>query len=112
MSALLRTVAVCAVVFTLGGCGATVGDPCTLPTECANQLCINNQSYTPGGYCSKQCTIGNESTCPGGSTCIRAGAGALDACFRLCKVNEDCRSGYICDALGGGTVRVCMGASS
>ncbi len=109
MGALIRSAAIAFCLLFLAGCGATVGDSCTTVSECGNQLCIN-QSYTPGGYCSKQCTLGEDSTCPGGSVCVRDGAAKdLAACFKVCKVKEDCRSGYVCASLRSSTQTVCVG---
>lgn len=79
------------------GCGNSIGGPCTVPTECPNQICINAKAYTPGGYCSKQCTVGQDSTCPAGSTCVAdAISGGIAGCFKSCTGDKDCRTGYSC----------------
>jgi hypothetical protein len=93
------------------GCGATVGDACTVPADCGDRLCIQ-RDYTPGGYCSMQCVLSDRSTCPAGSVCIDEGAGGnINACFRECDSDGDCRAGYVCRAIRNNPIRVCVGPS-
>jgi len=90
-------------------CGPTVGDPCTTPNECGGQVCIN-QEWTPGGYCSRQCTLADERSCPGGTACIADGlAKDNPACFRQCRNQSDCRTGYVCRTVKDSVQSVCIG---
>ncbi len=92
MRALLLT---CGLALGLCACGPTVGDACTTGSDCAGQICIN-QDFTPGGYCSLTCKPGG-TDCPTGSTCVLNALGkGANACFRLCNVPGDCRAGYAC----------------
>ncbi|MFZ5471930.1 MAG: hypothetical protein ACOZIN_21075, partial [Myxococcota bacterium] len=76
----------------LAGCGSTIGDPCTTPTDCGGQICLNRGDLTPGGYCTQQCTPADARTCPAGAVCVRDGqANNNDACYRLCRTQSDCR---------------------
>ncbi len=91
------------------GCGATVGDPCTVPDDCNGQLCVT-RAETPGGYCSQQCVLGDDGSCPSGSTCVREGAGGeIHACFLRCNDAGDCRSGYACRTHKDSGFTVCVG---
>src|SRR5689334_14518554 len=81
-------------LLTASACGPTMGDPCTSPKDCANQLCLN-RTQLPGGYCSKSCTVTETNSCPAGSTCYANGADTnVPSCFLTCTKNEDCRTGY------------------
>jgi hypothetical protein len=106
---LKRTIALATpVLLLMSGCGATVGDACTTPSDCSNQLCIN-QPWTLGGYCSKNCTVGDDASCPSGSTCVAGGNGPTAACFRVCARDSDCRSGYVCRPSRTNPKLICMG---
>ncbi len=94
-------------VLALAACGPTIGDACTTANDCAGAICIN-QDFAPGGYCSTSCTPGG-AECPTGSTCVRNALGnGGGACFRMCNVPGDCRTGYSCLAVQDGP-RVCIG---
>ena len=98
------------LLFTLSACGATVGDPCTTPSDCGGQTCIN-ADFAPGGYCSRQCVLNDDRSCPGGSICVKDGqAKDVHACFRTCLTQNDCRSGYQCRGFRDSTQNVCVGA--
>lgn len=98
----MKRIVLCGVAglaLLLVGCGATVGDPCTTPSDCGGQNCIN-QEWTPGGYCSQQCNLADERSCPGGTLCIPDGlAKDVPACFRTCRNQNDCRPGYVCKSV-------------
>jgi hypothetical protein len=59
----------CAVVITLSGCGATIGDACTTNRDCGTTGTCLNRDFTPGGTCTLACTLGGPA-CPAGSTCV------------------------------------------
>lgn len=103
-----------AVVLGLGlvGCGATVGDACTVDDQCGDQGFCINQEYTPGGYCSQSCVPGKDDTCPSGSTCVSEGAAKdVSACFLKCGSDADCRTGYKCVGnFKGNPAAVCVNA--
>jgi hypothetical protein len=93
------------------GCTPSIGDKCTLSTDCSIQgdrLCDTSQ---PGGYCTIFNCTGN--TCPVEAACVMfhpnvpgcpyddrsGGTGARTArsfCVAQCHSNSDCRSGYVC----------------
>ena len=101
------------VLAALTGCGATVGDACTVDADCGGQsICINNADYTPGGYCTKPCSPLNDSTCPSGSTCVsQMAADDVSACMRECTSSDDCRSGYLClSGIRGNAHSICVGS--
>jgi hypothetical protein len=103
-----RTALAAFILVVLAGCGATVGDPCTTANDCGSNLCINSD-LTPGGYCSRQCTLADDKTCPGGTTCIRDGLSKdVNACFKICVTQNECRTGYVCKALRDNTNTVCV----
>lgn len=98
-----------AMAFGLLGCGSIIGDPCTTNAECGGQICVN-QDYTPGGYCSRQCTLADDRTCPVGSICLKDGQSQGNpACFRICRSQLECRTGYVCRTLKESTSTVCVG---
>lgn len=96
------------MALALVGCGAVIGDPCTVNTECGPGVCLN-RDFAPGGLCSLVCTVGG-AACPAGSACI---AGAVDrdtaGCLLSCAKDADCRTGYLCREESGS--RVCVGPS-
>ena len=76
-----------------GACTSTAGCPLGAGALCAT-------SY-PGGYCSIDCS-GGASVCGAGGACVDFGGGAFD-CLSKCSTRRDCRPGYICFPLGGGS---------
>lgn len=88
----------------LAACGPTIGDPCTTTQDCGPGLCVN-RDFAPGGYCSKSC-----GDCPAGTICV---ANILNngnaGCMRSCKQATDCRTGYVCHAVGNSATSVCIG---
>jgi hypothetical protein len=94
---------------SLGGCAATVGDPCTAPADCGSGLCLN-LATTPGGYCSKQCLSTDAESCPSGTVCVQTHDQAISSvCFRECSRDEDCRAGYTCRQDDDWPRRICIG---
>ncbi len=93
----------------LAACGPTVGDPCTVPADCGGQFCIT-RDYAPGGYCTRPCTLADANSCPAGTYCLRdAIAKDTPGCFRLCKSQAECRTGYSCRIASEGLQAVCIG---
>jgi hypothetical protein len=95
-------------LLTVVGCTPSIGDKCTLSTDCSIQgdrLCDTSQ---PGGYC----TIFNcrANLCPDQAACVLfnaavQGCGYNDRtpsrtgrtfCIAQCHSDSDCRAGYIC----------------
>ncbi len=68
-----------------------IGAPCGHPTDCHDGL-VCRQSL-PGGYCTMCC---EEDSCPSGTTCATWGGASY--CFDDCTDDDDCRSGYVCNA--------------
>ncbi|MCL2723419.1 MAG: hypothetical protein FWD69_03190 [Polyangiaceae bacterium] len=101
---------VCAA-FSVASCTPSIGDKCTLSTDCSangDRLCDTSQ---PDGYC----TVFNcqADQCPDKAACIlfnaavpgcgfndRNGASgartARSSCSARCQSDSDCRSGYLC----------------
>src|SRR5262245_59911756 len=106
-SARLAAAGVAIAAAVLWACGPTIGDACTTSSECGPGTCLQGPG-TPGGYCSRACS--DAGTCPNGSTCARgAGAGGADLCLLRCATMRDCRGGYHCRSLDGGSPPVCIG---
>ncbi len=92
-------------------CSPSIGDKCTLSTDCSSQgdrLCDTSQ---PNGYCTQLNCIGNkcadQSVCvlfnaatPGCAYTDRSGPNASriarSFCMAECTKNSDCREHYIC----------------
>lgn len=120
-----------AALLASAGCGAEIGDECTLNTDCSpsgDRICDVSQ---PGGYCTIEGC--DESTCPEEAICVRffttflerpcAGDADCDEgdlcllegfcaplstehryCVRRCGTDGACRDGYVCQRTGtGGT---------
>jgi hypothetical protein len=94
----------------VAACGPTIGDPCTVPGQCNEAVCLNREG-TPGGYCTQQCQLDNPKSCPAGSVCVRNAIGpAVSGCMRTCATAEDCREGYACERDVRDTPeRICIG---
>lgn len=78
------------------GPGKSVGDPCSVTTECGvGQVClfVNNQ---PQGICAQPCTNATCS-CPAGSSCQAVGSQRM--CMRDCSAGT-CPQGTACNPLG------------
>jgi hypothetical protein len=90
------------------GCTPSIGDKCTLSTDCSvrgDRLCDTAQ---PGGYCTIFNCRGN--LCPDDAACVLFNAAiqgcgyndrsisrtARTFCMAQCHSNSDCRDGYIC----------------
>lgn len=107
--------AVCTALVLAGfasGCGPTIGDACTVDSDCGNEsVCINSKDYAPGGYCSQPCAPGNDQTCPSGSTCVsKIASEDVSGCLLGCDRASDCRPGYACRAgVRGNPNLVCIG---
>lgn len=96
-----------------------VGQPCSQPSECANDACIGN-AQTGVGHCTKTCSsaadcpagyactnlsgtkycVNVSMTCTSGMDCL-TGLCLIDygfpACTVPCVASTDCPKGYICD---------------
>jgi hypothetical protein len=92
----------------LAGCTPSIGDKCTLSTDCSirgDRLCDTSQ---PGGYCTIFNCRGD--LCPDQAACVLfnaaiQGCGYNDRtpsrtgrtfCMAQCHGDSDCRDGYIC----------------
>ncbi len=95
--------------FCAAGCTPSIGDKCTLSTDCSlrgDRLCDTSQ---PGGYCTIFNCAGN--SCPDYATCVLfhpsiQGCGYDDRspsrtgrsfCMASCSGNSECRGGYTCE---------------
>src|SRR5579883_335706 len=93
------------------GCTPSIGDKCTLSTDCSiqgNRVCDTSQ---PSGYCTVLgCT---PDTCPDNAACVQLGASVPGCpyndynapsrvgstlCMKTCNSSSDCRQGdgYVC----------------
>ena len=95
---------------TDAGMGGAIGDPCTSMDDCEGEFCITDMF--PGGYCTNRCDladpIGSCEPYGGDGICLSVGAPGMEAaaCFDSCDPDSDpseCRDGYLCVPLGGGT---------
>lgn len=94
--------ALAAIAVIAAGCWSeaplAVGDPCTSDTACGTGFCLSPPSAAgwTDGYCTADCT---NVPCEQG-TCV-----GLDDhryyCLAGCRIEADCRSGYVCSALAG-----------
>ena len=92
----------------LGSCTPSIGDPCSVSSDCSirgDRVCDSSQ---PEGYCTIKNCGGN--TCPNDGACVLFGASLLGCpyddrtpartartfCMAHCDADKDCRSGYIC----------------
>jgi hypothetical protein len=117
-SALVPTAALdrwaCVLVFAAlfaSGCQPSIGDSCTLSTDCSKtgaRLCDTSQ---PEGYCTIfNCTAQG---CPAEALCVEFGPSipgclyddrhgpsrvARSMCLFRCDTDSDCRDGYVCRA--------------
>ena len=102
----------CVLVFAAlfaSGCQPSIGDSCTLSTDCSKtgvRLCDTSQ---PAGYCTIfNCT---SQGCPAESGCVQFGPSipgcpyddrhgpsrlARAMCLYRCETTDDCRAGYVC----------------
>jgi hypothetical protein len=107
----LGLAAACAPASLLLGCAPTIGDKCTLSTDCSIQgtrVCDTSQ---PNGYCTVLSCTAN--TCPDNAACVQIAAslpgcsyddyGAPSRlgramCMKTCTTLSDCRQaeGYVC----------------
>jgi hypothetical protein len=93
----------------LVACGPTVGDACTTRNDCLNRTCLNGDGV-PGGYCTQPCSLSDPNTCPTGSICVRDGlSNDSPGCFRTCRVDSECRTGYVCRTEKGMDQTICVG---
>lgn len=103
----------CVLVFAAlfaSGCQPSIGDTCTLSTNCSRtgaRLCDTSQ---PQGYCTIFNCYGE--SCPTEATCVEFGPSlpgcayddrhgsrvARSMCLYRCEVDSDCRAGYVCRA--------------
>ena len=79
-----------------GGCGS-LGDRCSINTECCHQVCIQTTSL--GSVCTKPCNL----DCPEGWGCrgIQIGTGYIFVCFPENDIYcRPCNSSYECGEAG------------
>lgn len=102
------------VLLGLWACQPSIGDQCTLSTDCSTQgdrLCDTSQ---PNGYCTVFNCSGD--SCPGNAVCVQINAAipgctyddrhapsrsARTLCLAACSSDGDCRAGYACVDPGG-----------
>jgi hypothetical protein len=71
------------------------GEPCEADAECRGGTCITDW---PGGYCTTLgCTDRDDCASDGeDNRCLRNGQ---PFCIRICQAPDDCRPGYLCQAV-------------
>jgi len=77
-------------------CGPEIGDECSSDAECGTgRICDLNSR---DGYC----TLGGcePNSCPENSVCVTF-RNTESYCMAICGSGEDCRDGYVCDAVNG-----------
>ncbi|MCC6809416.1 MAG: S8 family serine peptidase [Deltaproteobacteria bacterium] len=94
--------------------GVKVGATCTSAETCGGSgdaICGTAAQGFPSGYCTTRCS----DTCPGASACHGYGVLGNSYCFANCTTSTDCRSSYVCSAMGdakattGGCIPACKG---
>lgn len=70
-----------------------VGDACSADEECEGGFCFTDATF-PDAYCTRLCS--EDGVCPEGSVC-HLYQGNYKFCMAPCKVDSDCRTGYVCD---------------
>lgn len=98
-----------AVSFALSCQGTTLGNACTVDSECEyGQSCF--LTGFPGGFCTRGCTrAGGPNECPGRAVCSSTSTqnGTL-FCTTACNDDNDCRGGqYTCGQIEGTTLKAC-----
>jgi hypothetical protein len=83
---------------------SSIGQSCSLDTDCESGMCDTEPAYT-GGSCTQPCTVGTSGSCPTDAVCLMAPGGAL--CVAACNTTTSCRTGYVCAAMQGGCVPNC-----
>ncbi|MEM1348551.1 MAG: M12 family metallo-peptidase [Myxococcota bacterium] len=86
--------------------GRADGAPCLGAQDCASGSCIEDSDGWPDGYCT---TLGCSSfmDCQRGedgslnNRCLIQGGGR-NLCVRICQAQRECRTGYVCQPIGGG----------
>ncbi len=88
---MLRYLAILTIGLLLGACDQSVGDACTISSNCAQgQIC---DTTMPGGYCTRSsCTFVG---CPSEAVCIEF-TDFESFCMLRCDNASDCRSEYSC----------------
>ena len=80
------------------GCQKSIGDTCTLSTDCSVQGDRTCDISMPNGYCTV--TPCDPGTCPDSADCVQFDANnarlARTYCMSGCSEDSDCRSGYHC----------------
>ena len=83
----------CLLVLT-AGCSATVGDKCTINSNCGTSLTCA-VTGNDRGYCTRTpCRVGE---CPAEAACIDFGT-ERSLCMRTCDADNECPSGLKCSA--------------
>jgi hypothetical protein len=111
-----RSLLVISVAFAAlfaGACGHSIGDSCSISTDCASDGSRICDTTSPSGYCTIQgCDVG---TCPDGSECVQFFPVInLDkTCTQPsdCTIDEICTVGGKCAARSS-EVRFCMATCS
>jgi hypothetical protein len=81
------------LVFALAGCGATVGDKCTIDANCGTTLKCQIVPNSDQGYCTRSpCRAGD---CPAEARCVDFGA-EKTYCMRTCDDDNECPTGLRC----------------
>ncbi|MBS2021629.1 MAG: hypothetical protein JST92_04415, partial [Deltaproteobacteria bacterium] len=85
---------------------ATLGQGCSVTSDCgAGETCFNSPDF-PGGFCSRNCDEAGQKGCPTAARCVESPLGAM--CMPTCT--GTCRSGtgnYTCAARTGSADSVC-----
>jgi len=99
----------------VGGTESRVGQACSAAAACGPaEQCLVGE---PGGLCVKPCTTsGSPGECPTGTLCDRDSflgddgrtEQVLTVCLRQCEKDDQCRQGYKCSGVSGGSGKVCQ----
>lgn len=101
----MRRLFLSAVLFVLplSACGSKDG---TAGESCSDGGCDSGLTCRPdfpGTYCAQSCAAeGNRAGCPEDTVCVLEFTDDL-MCAPTCESDGDCREGYLCTAVAGGT---------
>ncbi len=91
-----------------GRSGSAIGSACDDSSECPNgAVCTGGRNFS-GNYCTQACDLGDAQTaacgCPAGSVCGEVGfINKTTECLASCTADNQCRQGYVCQPISGGT---------
>jgi hypothetical protein len=98
-----------------GASAGKLGDPCVREADCRPGFCLTEALGFGGGTCSDSCKVGgSKDPCGPGTTCLDYTAPSgqrRGVCLKTCAVDSECRTGYVCEPVGGSPDKGCLPGS-